>query len=116
MRARYSAFVAGEAAFLLATWAPETRPADLALAQQPRWHRLEVLAHSAQGDRGEVRFRATGQEQAGWVQLEECSAFERRNGHWLYVNGTCTHTVLSPGRNDACPCGSGRKFKKCCGG
>ena len=21
-----------------------------------------------------------------------------------------------PGRNDACPCGSGRKFKKCCGG
>ena len=21
----------------------------------------------------------------------------------------------SPGRNDLCPCGSGRKFKKCCG-
>ena len=20
-----------------------------------------------------------------------------------------------PGRNDPCPCGSGRKFKKCCG-
>ena len=20
-----------------------------------------------------------------------------------------------PGRNDACPCGSGKKFKKCCG-
>jgi len=21
----------------------------------------------------------------------------------------------SPGRNDPCPCGSGRKYKKCCG-
>jgi len=24
--------------------------------------------------------------------------------------------VIKPGRNDACPCGSGRKFKHCCGG
>jgi tetratricopeptide (TPR) repeat protein len=24
-------------------------------------------------------------------------------------------TVLTPGRNEACPCGSGRKFKHCCG-
>ena len=23
--------------------------------------------------------------------------------------------VSSPGRNDPCPCGSGRKYKKCCG-
>lgn len=21
----------------------------------------------------------------------------------------------APGRNDACPCGSGKKYKKCCG-
>lgn len=25
------------------------------------------------------------------------------------------HSVISPGRNDPCPCGSGKKFKKCCG-
>ncbi len=24
-------------------------------------------------------------------------------------------TVAKVGRNDPCPCGSGRKFKKCCG-
>jgi uncharacterized protein len=23
--------------------------------------------------------------------------------------------VAEPGRNDVCPCGSGKKFKKCCG-
>ena len=22
---------------------------------------------------------------------------------------------VSPGRNDGCPCGSGKKYKKCCG-
>jgi len=25
-------------------------------------------------------------------------------------------SLPSPGRNETCPCGSGRKFKKCCGG
>jgi len=25
------------------------------------------------------------------------------------------HVEAAPGRNDPCPCGSGRKFKKCCG-
>jgi uncharacterized protein len=24
-------------------------------------------------------------------------------------------SVAAPGRNDLCPCGSGKKFKKCCG-
>ena len=26
-----------------------------------------------------------------------------------------TTTVMKPGRNDPCPCGSGRKYKHCCG-
>ena len=25
------------------------------------------------------------------------------------------HTDQEPGRNDPCPCGSGKKYKKCCG-
>jgi SEC-C motif len=28
---------------------------------------------------------------------------------------TSSATPMPPGRNDACPCGSGRKYKKCCG-
>lgn len=36
-----------------------------------------------------------------------------------HMNGVlCTDHILKaeevPGRNDACPCGSGKKFKKCC--
>lgn len=30
-------------------------------------------------------------------------------------NGFRPRPLPSPGRNDACPCGSGRKFKRCCG-
>ena len=25
------------------------------------------------------------------------------------------HSDAAPGRNDPCPCGSGKKYKKCCG-
>ena len=25
------------------------------------------------------------------------------------------HVEKTPGRNDPCPCGSGKKYKKCCG-
>jgi uncharacterized protein len=28
---------------------------------------------------------------------------------------TVKHDVPQPGRNDPCPCGSGKKYKKCCG-
>ena len=29
--------------------------------------------------------------------------------------GTVTRTVKKVGRNDPCPCGSGQKYKNCCG-
>ena len=36
----------------------------------------------------------------------------------LYKLEKSSHTVIKPpkvGRNDPCPCGSGKKYKKCCG-
>lgn len=33
--------------------------------------------------------------------------------HWGYPTEIVRKSRL-PGRNDACPCGSGRKMKKCC--
>ena len=36
----------------------------------------------------------------------------------LYKTEKSSHTVVKPqkiGRNDPCPCGSGKKYKKCCG-
>jgi uncharacterized protein YecA (UPF0149 family) len=31
------------------------------------------------------------------------------------INGTMTKTTKKVYPNDPCPCGSGKKFKKCCG-
>jgi hypothetical protein len=48
------------------------------------------------------------------------------HNHEEHVHGpNCSHGPLQQpfvreapkvGRNDPCPCGSGKKFKKCCGG
>jgi uncharacterized protein len=34
---------------------------------------------------------------------------------WIRSRGNKTELRTAPGRNDTCPCGSGRKFKRCCG-
>ena len=55
MRSRYSAFVLGDAAYLLATWHPSTRPRSLELDDAVRWTGLDVLGHDrrlAAGRRG----------------------------------------------------------------
>jgi SEC-C motif-containing protein len=83
MRSRYSAFTVGDAAYLLRTWHPSTRPRSLDL-DDTRWVRLEVLettGGSALQAEGTVRFRAY--YKGG--QMEENSRFVVDKGAWLYV-------------------------------
>ncbi|MFW3613376.1 YchJ family protein [Billgrantia antri] len=115
MRSRYSAFALGLHDYLRGTWHESTRPATLDLDDGTRWVRLEVLDHGQDGERGRVHFRATFHEGRRWSVLEENSRFVREAGRWYYLDGTPGVTRLKPGRNDPCPCGSGRKFKGCCG-
>lgn len=114
MRSRYSAFVLGLDEYIQRSWHASTRPAPGNSAGE-QWKRLEVMAAETTGEQGTVQFRATASEQGRWFCLEECSRFVREGGHWFYVDGDCRTVRLAPGRNDSCPCGSGRKFKKCCG-
>ncbi|MFJ3823740.1 YchJ family protein [Streptomyces nodosus] len=86
MRSRYSAFVKGEAGYLLRTWHPRTRPAGLDLDPGMRWTGLEVLdstGGSAFHTTGTVTFQASYR---GGV-LREHSRFERVDGAWVYVDG-----------------------------
>ncbi len=114
MRSRYSAFVLGLTDYLLQTWHPSTRPATLALDGSPDWCSLQVLSASQQGDQGQVHFRAIYRAGTGFGYLEENSDFVREQGHWFYVAGATKEAELRPGRNDRCPCGSGKKYKACC--
>tara|TARA_Y100000782_G_scaffold90970_1_gene99491 strand:+ start:133 stop:582 length:450 start_codon:yes stop_codon:yes gene_type:complete len=115
MRSRYSAFVRDDADYVRASWHPDTRPVELTLEAGEQWLGLEIVDAKQDGDSGQVHFGATHRDGDGFAVLEERSRFVRENGHWFYLDGQHTVTPLKPGRNDPCPCGSGRKFKKCCG-
>lgn len=116
MRSRYSAFVMGNIPYLLASWDERTRPAELDLPPDTRWTGLVVHESGTAGDEGFVLFTARFRESSQWGELSERSRFRRTSdGHWRYLDGDARFEELRPGRNDECPCGSGRKFKKCCG-
>ncbi|MEU7412167.1 YchJ family protein [Streptomyces sp. NPDC042638] len=86
MRSRYSAFVRGDAGYLLRTWHPRTRPARLDLDPRTRWTGLEILDTtdgSAFHATGTVTFRASYRGGS----LHERSRFERVAGAWVYVDG-----------------------------
>lgn len=86
MRSRYSAYVLGDAAYLLRTWHPRNRPDPLEVAPDPGWLRLDVLdvTDGGEGDEtGEVEFVATHVD----GPLHERSRFVRRGGRWVYLDG-----------------------------
>lgn len=115
MRSRYSAFALGDADYLIQSWHPQTRPAAFTLEDGVRWRRLDIeAAPPTTGDTGAVRFKALSQKADQWYQLVELSQFIKVEGYWRYHQGDASWSRLHPGRNDPCPCGSGRKLKHCC--
>jgi SEC-C motif domain protein len=92
MRSRYSAFVLQRPAYLLATWHPSTRPAELTLEAGTQWLGLAVKSHRATGpDSAEVSFvarsRRAGSGGGQAHRLVERSRFVREGGRWFYVDG-----------------------------
>ncbi|PVU83533.1 hypothetical protein DDP54_11615 [Cellulomonas sp. WB94] len=89
MRSRYSAFAVGDAAYLLRTWHPSTRPGTLALDDDVRWYRLDVLGGSLGGPgdtTGTVEFRAFFRSGDGAGSQHEVSRFVRDHGRWAYLD------------------------------
>ena len=68
---------------------------------------------------GIVEFKATYIENGKTIVHHERSYFVKKNGVWFYQKWLpITSTRINEnkvGRNDPCPCGSGKKYKKCCG-
>lgn len=120
MRSRFSAFVLGHWDYILASWHPDYRPAMTAAAlgaeQDGHWVRLQVLKEQGGlGDaQGEVEFIAWYRQEGSLYPHHERSRFVRLNGHWVYTDGDLLPQVQAK-PNASCPCGSGIKFKKCCG-
>lgn len=89
MRSRYSAYVVGDAAYLLATWHPRTAPVELDLDPQQRWFRLDILASDRGGmldTTGTVEFVARYRLGGEAGEQHEVSTFIRSGRRWLYVD------------------------------
>ena len=92
MRSRYSAYVFGLPAYLLATWHPSTAPGELELPPI-RWLDLEVR-HARQSDAaGVVEFVARCRNGGQPQRLHEISRFVREEGRWHYIDGQ----IIEPG-------------------
>ncbi|WP_035885485.1 YchJ family protein [Siccibacter turicensis] len=118
MRSRYCAFVTHNAPYLVATWHPSCEAARFAADIEAgfagtTWQGLTIYeqAEGHSPEEGFVSFVARFQENGKSGAIIERSRFLKENNKWYYVDGTRPQF----GRNDPCPCGSGKKFKKCCG-
>lgn len=128
MRSRYSAFVKKEIEHLLASLHPDYRSdydeqSTRAWAEGAEWQGIRIVNTTAGGpedSEGQVEFVAAFVEKGNKQEHHELSTFKKKNGNWYFTSGkTMPKPVVraapKTGRNDPCPCGSGRKFKKCCG-
>jgi SEC-C motif-containing protein len=126
MRSRYTAFVRGEIDYILDTAAPELevdRTDTEKWSRDSAWLGLRIIDTERGGpedDDGKVEFVATF-SQGGQEQIHhELATFRREEGRWLFVDGETPKGQPSQrsgpkiGRNEPCPCGSGKKYKKCC--
>lgn len=91
--------------------------------QAPEWESLKILRCEAGGkddETGIVEFIAHYRLDER-RRHHEVSRFVRRDGKWCYQDGDIDdaqapeNSSTKIGRNDPCPCGSGRKYKRCCG-
>lgn len=129
MRSRYSAFVTGDVDYIMKTHHPRTvkqidRKGVEAWSKESDWKSLEIVSTEAGGkddDKGLVEFIAHFNVRGHQQTHHERAEFERDNGQWYFVDGQqignepVRREGPRVGRNDPCPCGSGKKYKKCCG-
>lgn len=127
MRARYSAYVKAEMDFIFESTHPDHRTGydhkgTREWAENAEWHGLEIVATHKGGtddSAGEVEFIARFSEKGEQREHHECGQFKRQDGRWFFTDGVMARQkpiiASKIGRNDPCSCGSGLKYKKCCG-
>ena len=129
MRARYSAYASGQVDFVYETMSEAAREgfdrdAAKEWSQKSEWKGIEILTTEDGGEKDEfgmVEFVAHYTSEGTELAHHEVSEFKKIDGKWFFIEGRLVNPgpivreEPKVGRNDPCPCGSGAKFKKCCG-
>ena len=127
MRSRYSAFVLVKPDYIVKTTVPMQQglldvESIASWATETEWAGLEIVKYTPKlGKRhAQVEFKAfysTENEQQAhhelstFVNITEKSA-SQKNAHWYFLDPT---VAMSVSQKQPCICGSGEKFKRCCG-
>jgi SEC-C motif-containing protein len=124
MRARFTAHATRDFGFVHRTYRPTSRQPYVPDPDGPttEWTRLVVHNHSIGSgpNTATVEFSAYGIEGGAEHVLHEKAEFMRVGDEWLYTRplregpAPFRETAKKPGRNEPCPCGSGKKYKHCC--
>jgi len=124
MRSRYTAHVIHDFAYLHRTFEESRHEpyVENEYGNDIAWTKLVINAHEPDVRPGvsHVDFSAHFTEDGRAGVLHEKSEFRLQGGEWIFTRtlreGPAPVRVAPKvGRNDPCPCGSGKKFKKCCG-
>jgi len=113
MRSRYSAYTLSNGEYLVFSTIKENRYEDdikliEEFASSVEWLKLDVLFM----DDNRVEFKAYYRDSESIKVLHEKSNFSLEDSLWKYKDGALYNSKVE--RNETCPCGSGKKFKKCC--
>ena len=129
MRSRYTAHAIKAFDYIFETTHPDSREEDdrkstAAWSKRLAWQSLQVRnidAGGADDDQGTVEFVARYRKNGKAFDHHEIAEFVREDGRWYFKDGQAPQVAQvvrqgpKIGRNDPCHCGSGKKFKKCCG-
>lgn len=123
MRSRYTAYATGRLDYIQATAAgPAAKAFDRREAELSglgtEWLGLAITGREAglEGDQaGKVSFTFRVRQNGREASASEVSLFRKIGERWFYWDREDKAKTGRIGRNDPCPCGSGKKFKACCG-
>ena len=127
MRARYSGYAFAKMDFIFNSTHPDhcegyDHAGTKEWAETAEWQGLEIIGTKKGGvddSTGEVEFIARFSEKGENREHHEAGQFKKKDGRWYFTEGKMIRqkplTIAKIGRNDPCTCGSGLKYKKCCG-
>jgi len=123
MRSRYTAYATGKLDYIEATAAgPAAKAFDLREAERSElgteWLELTITGREAgleSDETGKVGFTFRVRQNGKEASASELSLFRKIDGRWFYWDREDKAKAVRVGRNDPCPCGSGKKYKACHG-
>ncbi len=124
MRSRFTAYAKRNANYLLNTWDISKRPEEIDFSKEDViWTKLEIVSTKkgrTTDSKGLVEFKAYYESENEEYVMKEMSQFKKQAGQWMYMDGLVSSVCkvgqqTNLGKNASCSCGSGKKFKRCCG-